>query len=378
MKRLKSTLPHLHLLLTISLVVFFIGGGVLGRLSAPSPVAHNESGGYVASKLKAPTISFSGGSLATSWSLDKFVTRVHDQGNTNTCVAQTGSTVEEIIWNERGIRTSFSVGYIYDQIKIGGIDAGANYPDMANLLVAQGDVTLNMYPPDVSYGYPTSYTQTLALPYRLASWYSIANTDQYSIEFAISHGIPLQIAFTIYSSFFENFGIGYVPSFDGEWGYVKFDHSMTGIAYDPTGVTILNSWGNNWGGNGRAHLSWNFLTQMNVSIIAIVPRHLVPKSPIMKSGNVKIWNQYRKEHKDKKGHSLSLIPYAKHGKKIYAASLWVKHNPARMGGITSDERFFPQPKGRGYMENFFQGYTLTWWVHHPKWHPTWTHHKWLR
>lgn len=355
--------------------------GVALALSGVFAVQHlKESGGYKPAPLPPRTV-LRGGTLPASWSLDKYVVRVHNQGSGNSCVAQTASTIEEILSAERHSGKAFSSGYVYDQVN-GGTDSGTSYEQAFGILQSQGDAPLSVFPQDGQgdiWTQPGQEARAAAYPYHLLTWHSIAPSDTYTIRAEIHQGYPLAIAFPVYSSFYNQFGDGYVPTLSGEYGSFLFFHSVTALAYDPAGVTILNSWGPSWSGNGRAHLTWDFLTAEGASIVVGVPA-LAPTPPIQEKAHFPLWlwNQYRKEHK------LHLIHARNHKHHLYESSwLWWKHHPKSVkhlrdiGGVVS-ATYTKQPHRRGYERVRFQRFNLYYWPHQKSYRPRWHKHGWIR
>src|SRR5579872_5934741 len=103
-------------------------------------------GGYKQAPLP-PLAHIRGGPLPASWSLARFSVRIHDQGNSSSCVGQTLATIEEITWAERHHRWPFSSGFIYDQAN-GGVDGGTSYQAAYGVLLTQGDAGLSIFPHD--------------------------------------------------------------------------------------------------------------------------------------------------------------------------------------------------------------------------------------
>lgn len=363
-------LPHAFVILAL-----LFGAYAAGAFTEKAVLANH--GGYTPAPLP-PNSRIEGGPVPSAHSLLKYLVRIHNQGTSNSCVSQTGSTIEEIVQAERGDRKAFSAGFLYNQTN-GGVDAGTSYNAMFDILVSEGDAPLSAFGAD---GLDTDYYWTVpeeaiqaAAPYRFSSWITVAPSDQYSIEYAVAHGIPVAFAIPVYSSFYNLFSVGYMPYLTGQGGTYEFAHSMTIYAYDPSGVDILNSWGPNWGLNGRAHLSWGFLAQYATVAIATPPAfHVVPapKPPKFTKKQATIWNFYRISHHKK------LIPFQGRSSLTQAAKYWLKHGPSRTGGIVKKEHWTPKPHRGGYETDYFRKYRLLFWVHHPQWGPKWVKHRLVR
>jgi hypothetical protein len=231
--------------------------------------------------------------LPPAWWLNPYLVRYHNQGNSNSCVGQTLSTMEEITQREReanpfdGARwhKQYSAGYIWNQAN-GGHNVGITYVDAFGILLHQGDARLKDFPPDgLSSNYwiqPSALAIHRAAPYRFASWRSIAPSDRQTIEYELSHGRPLAIAVPIYSSTYNHWQ---TPSWiTGQSGSFLFWHSMTVIGYNPWGAEVLNSWGPNWGDFGHAMWTWQALADSGGDIVVAVPRKAISQVHIPKFG----------------------------------------------------------------------------------------------
>jgi len=377
----------LSLLTAIILVigkVIVLAGAITAGILIDHHFHHETAGGGAvnpAQQAPLPTVRISGGNSPATWSLDGYVVRVHNQGDSSSCVGQTLATIEEITNAERGRRISFSSGFIWNALNR-GINQGLTYRSAFDFLQNYGDAPLWADPNDglnyqAGYGVPAAaYAQ--AAPYRATGWHALYNWDQNTMRAYISSGIPIAFTIQVLDSFYQQWGVGYVPSFTSQYGFAHFWHSMTIIAYDPTGVTGLNSWGGGpygWGGNGRFHMTWQFLIDQGAYIVAPdlplkpyfhrVITHPKPRHVVFPA---KLWNAYTT------GHHQRAIPYRSHVRLTYAATLWVKHGPKRAGAITHTETW--HPAGRrgvdGYETDTFRYQQLYFWPRHAKWAVRWT------
>jgi Papain family cysteine protease len=360
-------------------ILLFTGGVAIG-------IAIQHRGGGEHKGPLPPRVKIQGGPLPSSWNLQRFSVRTHDQDNSSSCVGQTLSTIEEFTQAQRHHRWAFSTGFIYDQIN-GGTDAGSSYQDAFSVLINQGDPGLSVFPHDGIDWWilPTNLATRRALPYRFSSWRSIAPSDSYTMQAELHAGRPIAIAIDVTDSFYGLWGsYSPYPIVSGQAGAFHFRHSITGIGYTPDGVIIQNSWGRQWGASGRAILSWSFLSSSaGAEIVVSSPRPAPPPKPPLSPLLAKVWQQYRSEH------HLKPITYASHGRLVTAAALWRKHSPTHTGGITRPEQWFPPARrgGRprppisrpaGFEFDTFQGYSVYWWPHRPHWKPKWLQHRWLR
>ena len=263
----------------LSGLILGAGGTVAARHFCRSAGAVGVSicaGGYQPGPLPPP-FTLGGVGSPVSFSLSRYILRVHNQGSYWSCVGQTLALIEEITERERGHHDNFSSGFIWNQLNGGNPEGGVSYADAFRILLQQGDARLRDFAPD---GYadatvlPDERARRAALPYRFQSWGSIEPTDRSTIQAEISSGRPIAIAIHAYSGF-ANLWAGYqsLPVVDGDVGSYLFDHSVTGIGYTPAGVIIQNSYGPSWGYEGRALLTWNYLATTGTYIVGAEPGH---------------------------------------------------------------------------------------------------------
>lgn len=354
--------PHVVLIL-----ILLLSGSVGGFLTARA--VYSQKGGVMPGPL--PSVQrLSGGVLPAEHSLIKYVVRIHNQGDSNSCVAQGASTVVEVINAERGHRMPMSAGFLWNQVN-GGADSPVTYDSIMSVLVDEGDAPLSAFAADgLDSDYwlqPNSYAVGEAAKYRIASWIQVSAGDQYSIEYAIAHGIPVLFALNVLTSFYNTTGYSSMPYLDGQSGSFLFGHNLTIYGYDRSGVDILNSWGPGWGFAGRAHMSWQMLASEAYAVVIPTPRsfRVVPakKPPHFTSAQVGKWNAYRKHHHRK------LISFESPKGLSKVAQLWLKRGPNKAGAIVSKQTWHPRPHRGGFEETIFARETLFYWIHHPwvKW-----------
>jgi len=379
MTHLDPLLDHLRLHWHRHLTIVF---SILAILSfaAGYGAARTVSGGYHPAQLPPP-IALSGGPLPASWSLNPYVVRVHNQGSSNRCTGQTASTIIEIDHKEAtGQNLAFSSGYVWNQAAGYG-NNGADYPAIFTILQTQGDAPLSAFYPDGSTAWwivPNAASRAAAYPYRITSWRSIDPSDRYTIESFIHQGYPVAIAIPVFDTFYNQFGTGSAPMLTSDTGSFHFWHSMTGIAYSPFGVELLNSWGPLYGDDGRVWISWNLLASYyyagwHAQVVVSTPLEQKPKNHPF---HAKRWNSWRKAH------HKSLIPYrnVKYRRGDLQSPAPLLKGPATWnrryksyGGVVR-KRIFPRNKTRrhGFTKWAFQGGTIYVWTHGQKF----DHHKW--
>jgi Papain family cysteine protease len=215
--------------------------------------------------------------LPPAWWLNPYLVRTHNQGNSNSCVGQTLSTMEEITQRRRDSSKAtwhkkYSSGFIWNQAN-GGQNVGISYQAAFGILTLQGDARLKDFRPDGFSDYwvkPGPTATARAAPYKFTTWRSIAPTDRKTITFELSHYRPLAVAMPIYSSTYNHWQT--TTWITGQSGPFMFWHSMTIIGYNHWGVEIMNSWGGNWGDQGHSMVTWNALVNAGAELVVAVPR----------------------------------------------------------------------------------------------------------
>lgn len=207
-----------------------------------------------------------GAGIPAAHSLTHFIVRIHNQGSGNSCTGQTISTIKEITVKEHRIHLHtkgypwFSAGYAYDQVN-GGYDGGATYQSIFAVARSQGIARYSHFPHDGQDWWiqPTSSARRDATHYRISTWRSISPSDRFTISYEIAHGRPVAIAIPVDTTFYNQWRTPSVRTLSSWSPPFRFWHSMTAVAYNPAGVTLLNSWGPQYGDHGLVRISWSYL-----------------------------------------------------------------------------------------------------------------------
>lgn len=211
--------------------------------------------------------------LPSTWSLTQYIVRVHNQGSSNSCVAQTLSTMMEIEVSEFAAAhpryaarhpyykrwTALSAAYVYNQLDYGSKYTALHFESSFRLAETQGIAPLDTFsvkPNDRWWVQPTNRSRHFAQFHRFSWWKYIGTWNRTGIESEIRAGHPLALLMPVYSSFYNNWS-GNWPVFSWFSGPYLYDHAMTIVGYGPTGVTVLNSWGSGWGYHGLATITWD-------------------------------------------------------------------------------------------------------------------------
>ncbi len=218
-----------------------------------------------------------------SWSLTNYIVRIHNQGSSNSCVAQTLSTIMEIEVSEFAAShpeyaahhpfykrwTAFSPAFVYNQLDFGSKYTWMSLDSVMRLVTTQGIAPLDTFAADPNNNWraqPDRRARHYAQFHRFSWWKQIGTWDKAGIESEVRAGHPLLALMPIYASFYNNWNGGW-PVLSYLSGYYLYDHAMTIVGYGPTGVTILNSWGARWGFHGLATISWSALRAYGKSVV---------------------------------------------------------------------------------------------------------------
>ncbi|MGI8825266.1 MAG: C1 family peptidase [Chloroflexota bacterium] len=337
---------------------------------------HHVHGGFKPGPVPPP-VRIMGGPLPAAWSLDQFVVRIHNQGNSNSCVAQSIAAMEEITWNEAhsgeadraslpsGGRIPMSSGFIYNQLDRGR-NQGLYYADAFGLVMATGDATLENFPPDGAadiYSEPSPAVIAGAWPHHIRSFASIQPWDRYTIEAEIHAGRPAAIAIPVTDAYYNNWNDSSLPVISGQSGNFWFWHSMAIVGYTPQGVEILNSWGPSWGDNGRAILTWDFIASVNPEIVISTPLH--PPWHFRSEARYRfpwpVWNAWADGHHWPGRRYISPLY---RGRWSWAASVWSRNlRYRRLRGVRTDGRWYGPTSGGERSSVRSHGFTRTDFAH---------------
>lgn len=273
-------------------------------IGAAAPVIYHHVHGGLQRGPLPPAVQIGGGYVPPAYYLTGSIVRVHNQGNSNSCVGQTLSTILEIETHEFAqnhpvfaskhpyfrANTAFSAGFIWNQAT-GGQNLPTTYNAAFQVFQGQGDAPLSLFPPDGATGWgelPDSTATRYAHYHRIVQWNSIDPSDRHTVEEEIVHGRPVAMAIPVYDSFYQNWN-GTWPVITENTGQFWFWHSVTIVGYNQTGVVILNSWGPNWGYHGRATVAWSLIAADNAGLVAQVPHwpNTTPKPPNTKGRSTK-------------------------------------------------------------------------------------------
>ncbi|PWJ46433.1 Papain family cysteine protease [Quadrisphaera granulorum] len=251
--------------------------------SAPTPSSSgtlHPLGALVSGTTQAPILpTNSRMALPESVDLTPWAVPVGDQGSVGSCVAWAiGYGLQGWEANRAGREASiFAPMYMYSQIHVGNGDNGAYPRDGAQLLVAQGIDTQAHYTHG-NYDWqttPTTAERTNAELFQATSWTNLydgvpGDGAITSIKSVLASQHPVALLFPIYPAFDAlSVSDNHLSASEIPGTRSRGNHDVQVLGYDSTGVLIQNSWGTNWGNQGRAWLDWDFVTQYSLGAVTL-------------------------------------------------------------------------------------------------------------
>ena len=214
--------------------------------------------------------------LPASHDLSAHMPPAGSQGAQGSCVAwavgfglKTYQEAVELGVSPKRPEQVFSPAYIHNQLvagRSGGCNRGTSIPAALNLLKEQGAATLADFPYDASTcdRLPTLRARSDAERWRIADWGRV-ELEHRSVKGHLAAGRPLVISMCVGDEFHRH-GSGVFRGDAGEvvtvnangWPTCRFGHAMLVTGYDDGlgAYRILNSWGDDWGDEGYAWLSY--------------------------------------------------------------------------------------------------------------------------
>ncbi len=180
---------------------------------------------------------------------------VLDQGNVSSCVAHSTASTAESIYHD-----AFSTGWIYGNRNFDNFSKGMTISDALKTARQKGCVlrkefNVNEEVLDIIDRVEQNRTrlEPLAEPYKIGAYARLDTAED--IKLALLKGIPVIFACTVkedYLSMDENYVINITND------KIACGHAMIIYGWNETGWLIQNSWGEDWGNNGRAILPYEY------------------------------------------------------------------------------------------------------------------------
>ena len=224
----------------------------------------------------SPPVAFA--ALPNRTDMAEYLPSPGSQGRQGSCVAwavayglKTYQESAELGRPPAGPDQVFSPAYIYNQLVANrpnaDCDEGTSIPAALNILKNQGAATLEEFPYDPSScrRLPTLGTQADASVRKIADWGRV-DLDQHSMKAQLAAGSPVVISMCVGPDFHRH-GSGVFHGDRGEAiildanNYPRCAHGghamlVTGYDDDLGAYRLLNSWGDGWGDQGYAWLSY--------------------------------------------------------------------------------------------------------------------------
>lgn len=170
--------------------------------------------------------------LPSSYSYEKYLGKVKDQGNNPTCVPHAISTIIEWKNSVNNIDKDLSINWLFEQRSNKEIN-GMSIKEALNILKHYGYVTVKEYKKN-NYN---NDGEKIKFYGKLISYIFMQKS-------LLLNG-PFIIALPVYNSNKLDFWNG--STFEG-------GHALACIGYNESGLILRNSWGSSWGNNGNTIL----------------------------------------------------------------------------------------------------------------------------
>jgi hypothetical protein len=190
-----------------------------------------------------------------------------NQGQTSSCT--TWSTAHSALgwWaNHEGYTgATFAPMYLYSQIVKGHCSQGYSTLNVLAMIEGNGVDTQTDYEPmqfDLDCAtQPTTAQRSNAGRFKITGYKlsSLTSGTQRAIEAVIASGRPALLGIAVYRELDNASSSSYLVGPPVAGDAFRGNHSIAAFAYDKNGVWVMNSWGADWGKNGWAELSWNFV-----------------------------------------------------------------------------------------------------------------------
>lgn len=187
---------------------------------------------------------------------------VYDQNGYGMCVAFSLATIKEIQeWNERGVRTRYSPGFIYANRGDGDYPGEGMYPREALKKLQRDGVC--PYPAFPQTGFVKNLQNSLKPVW--ASCFEEAKSQRIKayarlytpgdVKCALTKLGPVLVSIPVYPSFYRG---GHLPLPDFSREKVMGYHAMTLIGWQNNRWIIRNSWGSDWGEHGNCTVPFDY------------------------------------------------------------------------------------------------------------------------
>jgi hypothetical protein len=160
----------------------------------------------------------------------------------------------------------FAQMFLYSQLVEGDCNSGTDIRDSLDILMQAGIPSASAYQPmqknlDCTLHAASDTTDTNAAEHRIDGYETLPLEDRrQEIMSALASGHPVVLGINVYDNVANADPEHLLIDAPREGEQTPGGHAVAAFAYDAKGVWILNSWTSNWGRNGWAELSWEFIT----------------------------------------------------------------------------------------------------------------------
>jgi hypothetical protein len=189
-----------------------------------------------------------------------------NQGNTPECAAYTGTSIKEEKEHEEGGLVVFDPDWLYKECKkIDGLPYGEGtyFRTVLQVLKNVGAMPLGGDPNDLA----------TIQKYRIGGYVQVDCTPQALKQALYAHNNVL-MGFTGSNGGWQTAYIRPPQPREVTWG-----HATMGIGYDPTYIKGQNSWGYEWGDNGKFYVPSTYMPFECWSVVADLPDIPQPQKP---------------------------------------------------------------------------------------------------
>lgn len=185
---------------------------------------------------------------------------VKNQGDVNSCVAHVAAELEEYFTHEeRDIYTPLSVGYVYG-CRYDYKGQGMYLRDALKTLKDRGVCTYDELPynkevPEMIEIFKKKEDYSTDEYNKITSYFAVDPKDFLKIKHSLVHCGPMMISVPWYEDFEVINGVIQSPSgMKTSFGY----HAILLYGWEEKGWRIQNSWGKDWGNDGRAIYPYDY------------------------------------------------------------------------------------------------------------------------
>jgi hypothetical protein len=272
----------LIVIIVIGALFYFFGGkgcgtsgGDSGGLSGFNLGASFDEKKYANTEIFEPLADNVRNPLPDSISLLRYAPKRLNQGQQGSCVAWASAYAARTIMESRETgkdpnQLTFSPSYLYNQIHLENCQ-GAYLPEAMKVMKGNGLAPFKDFPYDDQdcSSEPPSFLHQKAQDFKIDGYQRLTQrdngnkpgaVDMLAIKQNLAQGAPVVIGMMVGGSFMQNM-VGqeqWIPE-DSDYAMRGFGgHAMCVIGYSDYafgqegGFQIMNSWGNEWGGNGVA------------------------------------------------------------------------------------------------------------------------------